>query len=79
MQSQQLCIACDGPRDGNEGDTVLVAEIQKIVNELAVMIPIYTGLEIKTLMWAPLMPLIGFSQVDSGIILEDDCLPSPFF
>lgn len=79
---KHLFIAADGPRINNHEDIQLCEETRKIVSNIDWECDIKTlyrnnnigcGLGVSTaISWF-------FSQVDEGIILEDDCLPNESF
>lgn len=80
LQPQALFIVADGPR--NSGDKEKCAEVRRIVGHID------WDCEVKTLFREKNMgvKLAGssaidwfFSQVEQGIILEDDCLPDQSF
>jgi hypothetical protein len=82
MNPTTLFIAADGPRNGNLNDQIKCQETRKIINEFR------TNHKIKKLFQDK---NIGcrygvttaidwfFKNVEKGIILEDDCLPSKSF
>lgn len=78
----RLYIAADGPRPGNTTDTQLTAETRRITAMVD------WDCDVKTLFREQnlgckeaVSSAIGwfFTQEEEGIILEDDCLPSPSF
>jgi len=79
---EKLFLVCDGPREGNEEDQVLCAEVKKIVENITWNCEAYRnyseenlgcGIRVASgISWV-------FDQVDRAIILEDDCLPDPSF
>ena len=82
VRPKQLFVAADGPRPGNEADIKNCADARDIVKLVD------WDCELKTLFQQDNLGCgIGvstainwfFDHVDEGIILEDDCLPSPDF
>lgn len=83
-QPQDLFIFQDAPRDGNDSDVEKCGQVRKIIDEFTE----HTGMSVhkyyseKNLgCGAGPMTAINwfFSQVDEGIVMEDDCLPDPDF
>jgi hypothetical protein len=83
VKPKKLFIAADGPRSGNEND-----ELNCIIVRQYVLSKIDWNCEIQTLFrdenlgcGKAVSSAINwfFSQVDEGIILEDDCLPDKSF
>ncbi len=79
---KQLFIAADGPREGKEGEKEECKQVKKIIEQVD------WDCEVKTLFRDNNLGCkIGvssaidwfFKQVEEGIILEDDCLPSQSF
>ncbi len=79
----RLFIAADGPRDGKEGEAELCAEVRRAVLE-----KVDWDCETKTLFReknlgckAAVSQAISwfFESVESGIIIEDDCVVAPSF
>ena len=81
---KDLFVFQDGSRNGNEDDLKKCAEVRKVVDELT------TGTEVclhtnysNCNLGCGAGPMTGitwfFSQVESGIVMEDDCLPHPDF
>lgn len=80
IQPASLFVASDGPK--NEKDTVLTNETKKVIEQIDWKCTVKTlyqeknlgcGLGVSTaISWF-------FSQVESGIILEDDCIPELTF
>jgi len=78
-----LYIACDGPRKNSESDYIKCGQVINVINEL-----LDWHCEVK---WLVRKENLGcgkavsnaidwfFSQVEYGIILEDDCLPNDSF
>ena len=82
LKPKYLYIACDGPRKGKPEEAKLCQMVQQIVTQID------WDCELKTLfrtqnLGCGLAVSQGinwfFSEVEYGIILEDDCLPSPSF
>lgn len=84
QQPQQLFVCQDGAREGNELDRVKCQEVRDVITELVDWpCELQTLYQDKNLGCGP-GPASGidwfFSQVEKGIIMEDDCLPhSDFF
>jgi hypothetical protein len=78
----RIYVACDGPKDGFPSDLERVTQVQQIMQNprwnstvTALFRPANLGLRVAVtdaLDWF-------FDQEDEGIILEDDCVPSPDF
>lgn len=89
QEPQDLYICQDGARDGNENDRIKCQEVRNVINELTSPYAIsHKDFTIHTLyqdknFGCGLGPAVGicwfFSQVEMGIILEDDCIPHPDF
>lgn len=78
----QVFIAVDGPRDGNEEEKRLVEENQAFTEKVDWPCQIHTLFREKNLgCGRAVSEAISwfFSNVESGIILEDDCVPDPSF
>jgi hypothetical protein len=82
VQPARLYVHCDGPRKEVSGEADRVGEVQDLLRHID------WPCEVKTLFRAENQGLrkgvFGainwfFSQEESGIILEDDCLPDPSF
>jgi hypothetical protein len=82
QQPKYLFIAADGPREHKPADIELGNQCKQIVSQID------WGCEVKTLYqsknlgcgFAPATAITWFfSQVDEGIILEDDCIPNQSF
>jgi hypothetical protein len=81
-QPKQLYVACDGPRSSREGEEALCREVRQIATQVDWDCEVKTlfrdenlGCEVavsSAISWF-------FSQVERGIILEDDCVPDPSF
>lgn len=75
----RLYIASDGPRNGKEGEEVLVQECRKIAQQVDWNCDVKTLFRDKNLgSGAGVYESINwfFEQEEQGIILEDDCLPN---
>lgn len=79
----QLFVACDGPRTGNASEAQLVLAVRRVIEEeidwpcalQRRFTPSNQGCKIgvsSAIQWF-------FEHVEEGVILEDDCLPSPDF
>ena len=83
-QPKELYVFQDGARDDNEDDLVKCASVRDVIEELLVG----TNIELHKY-YSPINlgcgagPMTGirwyFSQVEMGIVMEDDCLPHPDF
>lgn len=79
-----LYVFQDGAREGNENDMKKCAEVHQMVERLVVGTPIrlHFNCSEKNL-GCGAGPMTGidwfFSQVEKGIVMEDDCLPHPDF
>ena len=83
QQPVQLFVCQDGVRDGNENDRVKCPEVRDVITELVDWpCELHTLYQEHNLGCGP-GPAAGidwfFSQVEKGIIMEDDCLPHPDF
>jgi hypothetical protein len=79
---RQLFIAADGPRSGRPGDAAKCREVRDIVDKVDWDCEVKTLFRKENLGCA--LAVSGaitwfFSQVERGIILEDDTLPEPSF
>ena len=78
----QLFVAADGPRADRPGEAELCAEARSVVEGVDWPCQVKTLFREKNL-GCKLGPSTAitwfFTQVDEGIILEDDCLPHPSF
>lgn len=81
---EDLYVFQDGAREGNENDAKKCAEVRCVVEELtkdtnAVLHTLYSEKNLG----CGAGPMTGiswfFSQVERGIVMEDDCLPHPDF
>lgn len=82
QQPKSLFIAADGPRLSNKHDVQLCDETRKIVSNIDWECNVQTLFHEKNL-GCGLAPATAiswfFTQVDEGIILEDDCIPNQSF
>lgn len=89
QEPRDLYICQDGAREGNDNDRIKCQEVRNVINELTSAYAIghkdfrlHTLYQEKNLGCGP-GPAAGidwfFSQVEMGIIMEDDCLPHPDF
>lgn len=79
---KSLFIAADGPRSTHPKDSELCEQTRAIVSEIDWPCDVRTKFNAKNLgcKYAVSSAISWFFQhVDSGIILEDDCLPDPSF
>ena len=83
IRPERIFLACDGPRAGRPGEEQLCREARAAVREAVDWeCRIEEKVQPANLGCGRHMTLAitwFFSQVESGIILEDDCLPSPGF
>lgn len=81
-QPPKLFLVQDGPREGNEKDARGVEACRKIVENIDWECEVYRNYSDVNL-GCGVRPMSGItwalSQVDSTIILEDDCVPDPTF
>ena len=81
---QQLYVFQDGARDGDENDKQKCADVRRVVSELAQKtdVVLHTYYSVRNL-GCGAGPMTGidwfFNQVETGIVMEDDCLPHPDF
>ena len=86
QEPQSLYVCQDGAREGNENDRIKCQEVRDVVNELTSAyksshehFTLHTLYQSKNLGCGP-GPVAGitwfFENVEMGIIMEDDCLPS---
>ena len=81
---QNLYVFQDGARAGNEGDEKKCAEVRRVVKESTTdsEVVLHTNYSEMNL-GCGAGPMTGidwfFSQVEMGIVMEDDCLPHPDF
>lgn len=83
QQPAQLFIAQDGPREDSPTDKERILQVRAVVQELVDWpCQLHTCYQEHNLGCGP-GPVAGidwfFSQVDMGIVMEDDCLPHPDF
>lgn len=89
QEPQYLYVCQDGARDGNDNDQIKCQDVRDVVNELtsayALEHPkfmLHTLYQKQNLGCGP-GPVAGFkwffSQVEQGIVMEDDCMPHPDF
>lgn len=83
LAPQSLYVHCDGPRANNEADTSSVQEVRKMIREKVVWpCDLHLSFEERNLGCGqgPAASMNWFfSEVDEGIILEDDCVPNMDF
>ncbi|HMO33822.1 MAG TPA: hypothetical protein PKE63_04985 [Lacibacter sp.] len=82
LQPSRLFIAADGPRDQKPGETALCAQTRALVKQVDWNCEVKTLFREKNLGCGPAVSgaiTWFFEQVDAGIILEDDCLPTSGF
>ena len=83
IQPTVLFVFQDGPREGNNRDLEKCAEVRAIVNELVDWECELHSRYAECNYGCGAGPMTGiswfFSQVEEGIVLEDDCLPHPDF
>ena len=83
-QPQDLYVFQDGARDGNEDDLKKCAEVRQVVESMTEerQVRLHTNYSEKNLGCGS-GPMTGitwfFNQVETGIVMEDDCLPHPDF
>lgn len=79
----ELFVFQDGARDGNEKDIKQCRKVRDVVSELVDWPCHLHTLYQNSNLGCGLGPATGiswfFEQVDSGIVMEDDCLPHPDF
>ena len=81
-QPEELFIAADGPRLHKEGEKALCEEVRRVADLVDWECKVHTLFRTENL--GCKYAVSGaidwfFSQVEEGIILEDDCLPCPDF
>ena len=79
VQPTSLFVSVDGPRENNELDTHLVAEVQQIVANIDWSCDVHTNYRSENFGCGKAVSTgidWFFQNVDSGIILEDDVLPN---
>ena len=77
-----LFLSVDGPRQNNESDERLVAEVHKLVADIDWPCDVHTNFRSENLGCGKAVSTgidWFFQHVDSGIILEDDILPNADF
>lgn len=78
----QLFVAADGPRSDHATDTERCRDVRAIIEQVDWPCEVHKNYSAVNL-GCKMRPKTGidwvFSQVDSAIILEDDCLPNPDF
>lgn len=82
VKVKRLFIASDGPRKNNINDEIACNEIASIINKIDWVDEIHVLRQPENLGCGKAVSSAiswFFSHVESGIILEDDCLPSPTF
>jgi len=82
VQPAHLYISADGPRAGKSGEAALCAEARAIIREIDWACEIHTNfLDVNLGCANAVSQGINwfFTQVEQGIILEDDCLPNASF
>ncbi len=82
VRPSQLFIAADGPRTHKPGEAALCEQTRQIVSQVDWDCEVQTLFREENLGCKRAVSLAidwFFSQVDAGIILEDDCLPEPTF
>lgn len=83
-QPQNLYVFQDGARKGNADDVAKCAEVRQVVEELTkdTNVVLHSNYSDRNL-GCGAGPMTGiswfFSQVEMGIVMEDDCLPHPDF
>jgi len=82
VQPKHIYILGDGPRPDNPKEAVLVAEARRIATDISWPCTIHTHFKETNVGLTPnVVEGIDwfFSQVEMGIIFEDDCIPDPSF
>jgi len=82
VKPSQLFIAADGPRDSREGEAELCEAARSIIRKVDWPCEVHTLLRERNL--GCRLAMIGgidwfFEHVESGVILEDDCVAHPSF
>src|SRR5262249_20722231 len=78
----RLYVAADGPRDGNADEAKRCAEVRRIATQVDWPCEVQTLFRERNLGCRQAVSSAitwFFEQEQEGIILEDDCLPSPSF
>ena len=83
-QPKDLYVFQDGVREGNENDIVKSAQVREVITTLTKDSPVCLHTNYSDKNWGcGAGPMTGitwfFSQVERGIVMEDDCLPHPDF
>ena len=81
-QPRQLFIAADGPRDGVPNDRARSNNVRKIVSNVdweCEEMTLFHGVNLGCRLGPATAITWFFENVEQGIILEDDCLPSQSF
>jgi len=82
VRPKTLFLICDGPRDNSPQDQALVTKCQELVAEIEWQCEVLINFSMENLGCRSRL-VTGldwvFEQVDSAIILEDDCLPGHGF
>jgi hypothetical protein len=79
LQPKYLFVSADGPRKNNKNDIILCEEVKHLVNKINWDCELKTKYSKENLsLKKNVLQSINwfFNNVDQGIILEDDCLPS---
>ena len=79
LKPKNLFVSADGPRNNNKNDIVLCEEVRQLVNNINWDCKLKTKFSTENLsLKKNVIQSINwfFNNVDQGIILEDDCLPS---
>ena len=83
LAPSKLFLACDGPRQGEDGENIQVQEARSLVEQLIdwpCLIEKRYSDSNQGCKYGPANAITWFfSHVEEGIILEDDCLPHPSF
>lgn len=83
LQPRNLFIACDGPSPVRPGETELVFATRSLINESidwrCSVNTLYSDCNQGCGVWVAKAISWFFSHVESGIVLEDDCVPHPDF
>lgn len=82
VKPRQLFLICDGPRLSNQDDITNIEKCKKIVSDIDWECKVYKNYA-ETNLGCGLRPATGiswvFDQVNTAIILEDDCVPEKTF
>lgn len=82
MKPMYLFIGADGPREGNKSDEIKCAEVRNIVSKIDWECKPHFRFNEKNLgTKVAVSNAINwfFSNVEEGVIIEDDCVPEPTF